>query len=112
MSGAFGDYRVSGGPGGPPGGPGHLTAKGEPPENRLVVAALLFFTYESLAMHLQDAEDYLTPLIEMGRFTRQGDRLMLPYAITANHAAADGYHVHQFYAGLQADLDQLDWMDA
>ena len=31
---------------------------------------------------------------------------------TVNHAAADGYHVHQFYAGLQADLDQLDWLDA
>ena len=38
-------------------------------------------------MHLQDAEDALTPLIEMGRFTRQGDRLMLPYALTVNHAA-------------------------
>jgi hypothetical protein len=47
----------------------------------LVVAALPCFSYESLAMHLQDAEDALTPLIEMGRFTRQGDRLMLPYAL-------------------------------
>lgn len=40
--------------------------------------------------------NFSTPKISTGKLFRDGDKLMLPMSITANHALMDGYHVAQF----------------
>ena len=45
--------------------------------------------------------------MEAGKiFSRDGLQL-LPLSITCHHAATDGYHIHCFLEGLQADMDNF-----
>ena len=50
------------------------------------------------------------PIITYGKYTRAGERLTLPVALTIAHASADGYHASLFFKHLQEALDDFDTM--
>lgn len=47
------------------------------------------------------------PKVAFGRFTPQGDRLLMPVAVDVHHALCDGVHVGRFFEALQANLDAI-----
>lgn len=40
------------------------------------------------------------PRITFGKFTQEGDRVLLPVNLTANHALVDGLHLAAFFDGM------------
>jgi len=40
------------------------------------------------------------PIVTLGKYERQGDRVTLPVAVQAHHGLVDGYHLGRFYASL------------
>ena len=41
------------------------------------------------------------PRIVYGKFIKEGDRLLMPVAIQANHALVDGRHIGKFYQAFE-----------
>lgn len=77
--------------------------KGPPPAHGLniSIAPWLDFT----AFNLDFGREYLLPVFTAGRYRESGGRVLLPLAVQANHAACDGWHVAQFFAGLGEEID-------
>ena len=47
------------------------------------------------------------PKVAFGRFTVQGERLLMPVAVDVHHALCDGVHVGRFFELFQANLDAV-----
>lgn len=47
------------------------------------------------------------PKLAFGKFSTKEGRLMMPVAISVNHALVDGYHVGLFFKHYQAELDKI-----
>lgn len=75
--------------------------KGPSPAHALniSIAPWLDFT----AFNLNYGREYLMPVFTAGRYRVEEGCVLLPLAMQANHAACDGWHVAQFFAGLGAE---------
>lgn len=90
---------------------GIMSSKGVPPSNNYIIACVPWFTFNSLSMHLQDAENYYAPIFEAGGFTEKDGITTMPLSITANHAAVDGYHIKVLLEELQWTMNHTkEWM--
>lgn len=78
---------------------------GPMPENGYILSVVPYMDFSSVSFHLKNAKNYYAPVLDIGRYTPQGDRLMMPVSLTINHAAADLHHVHRMLTALQALLD-------
>lgn len=78
---------------------------GEMPDNGYIISVVPYMEFSSVAFHLKNAKNYYAPVLDIGRYTPEGDRLMMPVSLTINHAAADLHHVHKMLAALQGLLD-------
>ncbi len=47
------------------------------------------------------------PRIVFGKYTPDGDKIMMPLHIQCNHALVDGWHIAEFYRNFQAIHDSL-----
>lgn len=57
------------------------------------------FTGLTHARHFQQKDS--VPKISVGKYFKQGDKLMMPVATYVHHGLADAYHVHQFLQTLE-----------
>lgn len=78
---------------------------GTMPENGYIISVVPYMNFTSVSFHLKNAKNYYAPVLDIGRYTPQGDRLMLPVSLTINHAAADLHHVSRMMNILQQLLD-------
>jgi chloramphenicol O-acetyltransferase type A len=79
--------------------------------NNYIIACIPWFTFNSLSMHLQNAENYYAPMFESGRFTEKAGVTTMPLSITVNHATIDGYHIKVFLEELQRTMNHPEeWM--
>ncbi|MCE5285892.1 MAG: hypothetical protein LLG02_08615 [Pelosinus sp.] len=79
--------------------------------NNYIIACIPWFTFNSLSMHLQNAENYYAPIFESGRFTEKDGVTTMPLSITVNHATVDGYHIKVFLEELQRTMNQPEeWL--
>lgn len=89
---------------------GIISKKGAPPKNSYIIACIPWFTFNSFTMHI-DPENYYSPLIEIGKFYEVEHKILMPIAITINHAAADGYHIKVFLDELQHSMNHPEkWL--
>ena len=58
------------------------------------------FTGLTHARHFQQKDS--VPKISIGKYFKQGEKLMLPVATYVHHALVDAYHVHQFLQTLES----------
>ncbi|WP_234122527.1 CatA-like O-acetyltransferase [Clostridium hydrogenum] len=82
---------------------GIMLPKGAPPSNNYIISCVPWFSFNSLSMQLQNAQNYYAPIFESSRFTKTNGIITMPLSITVNHAAIDGYHIKLF-------LDDLQWL--
>ncbi|MBR0367179.1 MAG: hypothetical protein IJH86_02170 [Clostridia bacterium] len=47
---------------------------------------------------------FFAPIVNWGRYRREGDRLMMPVSVRLNHAVADGYLVAKVFDLLQREI--------
>ena len=76
-----------------------------PPANAYTVSCVPWISFQHFAVHSYGLKDYFFPSVEAGKFVHRDGRCFLPLSLTCHHAATDGYHVAQFLARLQADMD-------
>ncbi len=55
----------------------------------------------------QQAKDDAIPRIAWGRYSREGERLMLGISIEVNHRLIDGIHIGQFAEALTRSIEEL-----
>lgn len=44
------------------------------------------------------------PRVSTGKYFKEGDRIMMPISISANHGLMDGYHVNQFLETIERNI--------
>ena len=72
------------------------------PPNFFIVSVLSWLHFDGLNMQLKNPKGYYAPYVAMGRYNEQ---MELPCSIMVNHAAIDGWHVAQFFEGMQKAMD-------
>jgi chloramphenicol O-acetyltransferase type A len=88
---------------------GDLFAADEPGEVReetlVHMTALPWLAFTAFTHARGQGDD--RPKIAFGRFTPQGERLLMPVAVDVHHALCDGVHVGRFFERFQASLDAI-----
>lgn len=78
-----------------------FNAKPAMPENVFNVSVIPWISFEGFNLNLQKGYDYLLPIFTMGKYFKEGDKIILPLAIQVHHAVCDGFHVGRFVNDLQ-----------
>lgn len=78
------------------------------PPNTFDVSCLPWTCYQSFDMHIFDEGTYLAPVVTWGKYeiAPQGN-VQMPLTLNIHHAAADGYHLCQFFHDVQTHLDRI-----
>lgn len=63
-----------------------------------------WLSYDALHIELPDGNLYFPPIVNWGRYRREGDRLMMPVTVRLNHAVADGYLVANVFRLLDREI--------
>ncbi|MCF8204727.1 MAG: hypothetical protein K9J82_06630 [Methylotenera sp.] len=74
-------------------------------ETLVHMTALPWFAFTAFTHARGQGDD--RPKIAFGRFTPQGERLLMPVAVDVHHALCDGVHVGRFFEVFQAQLDHI-----
>lgn len=74
-------------------------------ETLVHMTALPWFAFTAFTHARGRGDD--RPKIAFGRFTAQGERLLMPVAVDVHHALCDGVHVGRFFEQFQARLDAI-----
>ncbi|WP_214891487.1 tetratricopeptide repeat protein [Exiguobacterium sp. s142] len=77
------------------------------PDSLLYITSVPWLTFTSISHPTNDQQHDSVPRIAWGKFTKVGDRMMMPLSVQAHHALVDGVHVGKYYEKLQAWLDDL-----
>ena len=75
----------------------------KPPQggNTFNVSCLPWASFTGFNLNLQHGYSYFPPIFTVGKYFKQGERLLIPIAIQVHHAVCDGFHVGQFVETLQ-----------
>ena len=86
-----------------------ILSKGVPPANALIVSSLPWISFNNYSPVNFSGADSLLPILEAGKFFEKDGRKLMPFSMTAHHAATDGYHVASFierFQGLCSDAER------
>ena len=75
---------------------------GADPDELFFVSSLPWLTFSAISLPTPTPADS-NPRITFGKFTQEGDRVLLPVNLTANHALVDGLHLAAFLDGTLFD---------
>lgn len=88
-----------------------ITSKGNPPANSYIISCNPWLSFSNCSIHMQDMDGYLAPMFILGGSKYEGDNIKMPFSITMNHAAADGYHIKLFVDELQKLMNHTEeWL--
>lgn len=79
-----------------------IKARPEQPENYCPVSSLPWVSFTGIAQDTYAESMLLFPLIRFGKYYENGDRILLPVAVSVHHAVADGYHTGKLINDMQA----------
>lgn len=63
-----------------------------------------WLSYDSLNIELPDGYLFFAPIINWGKYRKEGERLMMPVTVRLNHAIADGYLVAKVFKLLEEEI--------
>lgn len=66
-----------------------------------------WLSYDSLNIELPDGYLYFLPIVNWGRYQKEGDRIKMPVTVRMNHAAADGYLVSKVFLLLEEEIQKI-----
>lgn len=88
----------------------HVEIKGRPdqPENFYCISCVPWLSFDAVNVSAS-GQPPLFPIITYGKYTMDHEgRYRLPFAIKIAHAAADGYHIAQFFEKLQDTIAEFE----
>ncbi len=71
-------------------------------KNIFHISAMPWLSFTSARLSIQSPDDNLIPMFTIGKYFEDNGKIMLPFAIHANHAVLDGFHVGRLYQELEA----------
>jgi chloramphenicol O-acetyltransferase type A len=80
------------------------------PRNVFDVSSLPWVSFAGFALHIEDGQDHLLPIITLGRYRTTDGRTVLPVALQVNHAAADGFHTGRLLRELEDLFAEPSWL--
>jgi len=81
------------------------------PANLFDISSLPWASFTGFTLDIAGGHDHFAPIFTLGRYMRQGDRVLLPLAVQIHHAAADGFHTARLVNELQELFDACgDWL--
>ncbi len=66
-----------------------------------------WLSYDSLNIELPDGHLFFAPIINWGKYRKEGERLMMPVTVRLNHAIADGYLVAKVFKLLEEEISSF-----
>ena len=78
-----------------------------PPANAYTVSCIPWVDFTHFAVHSYENKPYYFPSAEAGKFTERDGKVLMPLSLTCHHATTDGWHVKNFLADLQEDMDNF-----
>jgi chloramphenicol O-acetyltransferase type A len=63
--------------------------------------SLPWISFTGFNLNFFNDNEFLLPIITIGKYVEQGNTLQLPVCLQVHHAIADGYHASQFMNDLQ-----------
>lgn len=88
-----------------------LFAKPDCPSNSFPVSCIPWMSFTGFNLNLFSNNEFLLPIITIGKYFEQGNTLQLPVCLQVHHAIADGYHASLFMNDLQQlALSKSSWM--
>jgi chloramphenicol O-acetyltransferase type A len=71
----------------------------------MIVSNIPWYSFTSMTFPYSTQHNSV-PVFGIGKFYKDGDRIMIPLAIQTNHALVDGYHIGQFLQKLEGCLNK------
>ncbi|WP_312515992.1 type A chloramphenicol O-acetyltransferase [Anaerospora sp.] len=78
-----------------------LFPKPDCPPNCVPISCIPWTSFTGFNLNLFDDNQFLLPIVTIGKYFAQGNTLQLPVCLQIHHAVADGYHAAQFMNHLQ-----------
>ncbi|MEV4392998.1 type A chloramphenicol O-acetyltransferase [Nonomuraea sp. NPDC049607] len=85
--------------------------QGAPPANTFDVSSLPWASFTGFNLNIGDNWDHLAPIFTLGRYTERDGRVLLPLAVQAHHAVADGFHSARLVNELQELVADPAWLE-
>lgn len=79
-----------------------LDAKPGGGANLINISSLPWLSFTGFNLNLKSDFDYLLPIFTFGKFEEENEKTVLPLAIQAHHAVADGFHAARLVADMRA----------
>jgi chloramphenicol O-acetyltransferase type A len=83
---------------------------GDPDEEKrddlLYLTSIPWVSFTGLSHTVTLDKDDAVPRISWGKYRTENGKTLMPLSVQVNHAVADGYHVGQYFIGLQEYLDK------
>lgn len=78
-----------------------LFPKPDCPPNCFPISCIPWTSFTGFNLNLFNDNQFLLPIVTIGKYFAQGNTLQLPVCLQVHHAVADGYHAAQFMNHLQ-----------
>lgn len=83
----------------------HISPIPNEPKNMFNISSIPWLHFDSMSGNNKYSGKTFMPIISMGKYQEENERLLMPISISVHHATMDGYHVSQFYDDLQKQFD-------
>lgn len=70
-------------------------------ENIFFVSCIPWTSFSGFHLNIAESACSFQPIFTIGKYTDDGERVLLPLAVQVHHAACDGFHVSRFVNELQ-----------
>ena len=71
------------------------------------ISCIPWVSFSACGSRVTNGELAYFPIITIGKYEKNIDKIMLPINITVAHAVCDGYHVGLFFAYLQNEINMI-----
>ncbi len=84
-----------------------VKVKDNQPMNFYCVSCVPWINFTGYSTNVINGQLKYFPIITIGKYEKNNDKILMPCTITSAHAVCDGYHVGLFFNSLQKNLDEF-----
>ncbi|EHQ44141.1 CatA-like O-acetyltransferase [Myroides odoratus] len=77
-------------------------------ENIFNISMIPWVSFDGFNLNVPGFGDYFAPIFTLGKYSVQGDEILMPISIQVHHATCDGLHVAQLLHSLQELCDEIE----
>lgn len=78
------------------------------PENTIPISMIPWIDFSSFNLNIGNNSNFLLPIITIGKFYSENNKIYIPVALQLHHAVCDGYHASLFMNEFQDIIHKVD----